>query len=126
MNLNQITLPAVDIEESTAFYLKLGFTQIVKGDYYARFLCPEGNSTFSIHLSSSKNNSDSIIYFECNDVDEVYKRLKEKGLEFKSEPKDEKWLWREARLLDPSENEICIYTAGENRINPPWRVNVTL
>ncbi|MBZ0177771.1 MAG: VOC family protein [Melioribacteraceae bacterium] len=126
MNLNQVTLPAIDLNESTAFYLKLGFTQIVKSDHYARFLCTEGNSTFSIHLSSKKNDSDFIVYFECDDVDAEYNRLKEKGIEFKSEPKDEKWLWREARIFDPSDNEICLYSAGVNRINPPWRVNISL
>ena len=33
-----------------------------------------------------------------------------------------RWLWREARLVDPSGNVICLYHAGENRLNPPWRV----
>ena len=35
---------------------------------------------------------------------------------------DQPWLWREARLQDPSGNVICRYHAGENRLNPPWRV----
>ena len=37
-------------------------------------------------------------------------------------PADQAWLWREARLADPSGNVICIYHAGENRRFPPWRV----
>jgi catechol 2,3-dioxygenase-like lactoylglutathione lyase family enzyme len=32
------------------------------------------------------------------------------------------WLWREARLVDPSGNVICLYHAGANRLDPPWRV----
>jgi hydroxymethylpyrimidine/phosphomethylpyrimidine kinase len=32
------------------------------------------------------------------------------------------WLWREARLRDPSGNEICLYHAGANRRFPPWRI----
>ena len=31
-------------------------------------------------------------------------------------------LWREAILYDPSRNKIKLYWAGENRLNPPWRV----
>jgi hypothetical protein len=32
------------------------------------------------------------------------------------------YLWREAVLHDPSGNKIKLYWAGENRLNPPWRV----
>ena len=42
--------------------------------------------------------------------------------EFTKLPADERWLWREARLLDPSGNVICLYRAGDNRKNPPWRI----
>ncbi len=43
MNLNQVTLPATDVERSAAFYRKLGFTQIVSNlPHYVRFECPEG------------------------------------------------------------------------------------
>jgi hydroxymethylpyrimidine/phosphomethylpyrimidine kinase len=37
-------------------------------------------------------------------------------------PRDEDWLWREARLRDPAGNRICLYAAGEARRFPPWRV----
>lgn len=32
------------------------------------------------------------------------------------------WGWREARMLDPSGNELCLFSAGEFRKDPPWRV----
>jgi hypothetical protein len=35
---------------------------------------------------------------------------------------DRPYLWREAVLRDPSGNRIKLYHAGENRLNPPWRV----
>jgi catechol 2,3-dioxygenase-like lactoylglutathione lyase family enzyme len=50
MNLNQITLPVTDMEISTKFYRDLGFTQIVDTPHYARFECPDGDSTFSLSL----------------------------------------------------------------------------
>jgi catechol 2,3-dioxygenase-like lactoylglutathione lyase family enzyme len=50
MNLNQITVPVLDVEKSIAFYEMLGLKLIVKElPHYARFECPEGNSTFSLH-----------------------------------------------------------------------------
>ncbi len=55
-------------------------------------------------------------------LDQQVEELRAKGFQFQQEPKDERWLWREARLLDPSGNVICLYKAGANRLNPPWRV----
>ena len=37
-------------------------------------------------------------------------------------PTDQPWLWREAYLNDPDGNPLCLYHAGENRLNPPWRL----
>ncbi|MCH8127787.1 VOC family protein [candidate division KSB1 bacterium] len=125
MNLNQVTLPAVNIVESVSFYRKMGFTQIVESPHYARFECPEGDSTFSVHLVKEINNNETgvVIYFESERLDELVDSLKGKGFQFLQEPTDESWLWREARLKDPAGNEICLYYAGENRKNPPWRIN---
>ena len=44
------------------------------------------------------------------------------GLGVLSDPRDEPWGWREARLTDPAGNAICLYQAGENRRYPPWRL----
>ena len=38
-------------------------------------------------------------------------------------PSDKRWLWREVRLKDPDNNQLILYFAGENRLNPPWRIN---
>jgi catechol 2,3-dioxygenase-like lactoylglutathione lyase family enzyme len=124
MNLNQVTLPAMDIERSAAFYRDMGFTQIVSSPpRYARFECPEGDATFSIHLVDNPSpDTGVVVYFECADLDGRVKHLRDKGFEFTRLPADERWLWREARLKDPSGNVICLYLAGENRKHPPWRV----
>lgn len=124
MNLNQVTLPANDIARSIAFYQDMGFTLIVSSPpRYARFECPEGEATFSLHhVESPSADTGVVVYFECADLDERVSQLKEKGFRFTSGPTDERWLWREARLLDPGGNVICLYLAGGNRKNPPWRV----
>jgi predicted enzyme related to lactoylglutathione lyase len=122
MNLNQVTLAAVDISASVAFYLKLGFELIVDAPYYARFKSKQGEATFSVHaVSAPLVPSKTVIYFECAALDQQVEDLCARGVLFSQMPKDEPWLWREARLADPSGNVICLYHAGENRLNPPWR-----
>lgn len=114
MNLNQITLPATDIAESIAFYQKMGFTLIVNSPHYARFECPEGDATFSVHLAESGGTDTGVVvYFECQDLDRRAAALQARGFDFTKLPTDEPWLWREARLRDPAGNMICLFWAGE-------------
>ena len=124
MNLNQVTLSAVDVEASIKFYTGLGLRLIVSAvPNYARFECPTGGSTFSLHhVASSPMPSGTVVYFECEQLDAKVRLLQANGYIFSQVPKDENWLWREARLSDPSGNVICLYWAGENRLNPPWRL----
>jgi len=84
---------------------------------YARFETPSGE-TFSIHRADAAG-STTIVYFEVEDVDAFVGAL---DLPLLEAPADRDWLWREARLADPSGNIICIYHAGENRRFPPWRL----
>ena len=123
MNLNQITVPSKDILKSKAFYQKLGLRLIVDTDHYLRFECPEGDSTFSVHLVESLPSGNGIsVYFECADLDQKYLDLKDKDIFFSQSPQDESWLWKEARLKDPAGNQVILYHAGDNRKNPPWRI----
>ena len=122
MNLNQVTLPVRDLDVATGFYRRLGFTQIVDTPHYARFECPEGTATFSLSLASEVFLNGAVIYFEHQELDDWVVQLKSKGIIFEQDPTDESYLWREAVLRDPSGNKIILYWAGENRLNPPWRV----
>lgn len=124
MRLNQVTVPSTDVARSVEFYKRLGLIQIVASlPSYARFVCPDGDSTFSIHRVDRVADSSSIVvYFECDDLDERVARLKQAGIKFESGPVDQSWLWREAHLRDPDGNLICLYYSGENRLNPPWRL----
>jgi RimJ/RimL family protein N-acetyltransferase len=123
MNLNQITLPALDVAASVVFYKRLGCTLLVESAHYARFKAPKGDVTLSVHwVDQIPNAPQTVVYFECGALDLRVAELKALGVPFTQEPQDESWLWREARLLDPSGNPICLYHAGDNRLNPPWRV----
>lgn len=121
MNLNQVTVEVSDIARAVEFYERLGLELIVSAPHYARFLCP-GGATFSVHVSDRPNPGGTLIYFECDDLDERVTALKAAGVVFDSGPEDQRWLWREARLSDPDGNRLCLYFAGENRTDPPWRV----
>jgi len=123
MNLNQITLPAIDVGASVAFYRAMGFEAIVEEPHYARFKSTVGDATFSVHaVDALPERNDTVVYFECDALDAQVAALQAKGIRFTQLPRDESWLWREARLLDPSNNTICLYYAGVNRLDPPWRV----
>lgn len=124
MNFNQVTIYTDTIKESVEFYQKLGLLLIVNSiPRYARFNFPDGDSTLSLHETDKLiSNSSVVLYFECENLDAEVERLKNLGLKFDSEPQNQTWLWRESYLKDPSGNIICLYFAGENRQNPPWRV----
>ncbi len=123
MKLNQVTLPASDVAQSVEFYQLMGFNLIVNSPHYARFECPEGDSTFSVHFTEDVGRETGVVvYFECANLDQRAAALQASGLSFIKLPSDEPWLWREARLNDPAGNVICLFWAGENRKNPPWRV----
>ena len=124
MNLNQVTLPSTDVERSVAFYVALGFKLIVSDlPKYARFECPVGGSTFSVHHEMPLPSQPGVVvYFECADVDSTCNELATRGITFDAAPTDQPWLWREAYLRDPDGNVLCLYHAGKNRLNPPWRL----
>jgi catechol 2,3-dioxygenase-like lactoylglutathione lyase family enzyme len=123
MNLNQVTLPAVDLEASVGFYQRLGLRLIVKDPpRYARFECPDGESTLSVELGGRAGGNGPVGYFECDDLDETVERLRADGIAFDHLPDDKPWLWREARLRDPAGNQLCLFRAGRNRRHPPWRI----
>lgn len=126
MRLNQVTVSVADIERAIAFYELLGLRLIVKSPHYARFAAPRGEATFSIHLTEGEipRANAPQIYFEVLDVDFEYRRLQHAGVAFEHEPKAQTWLWREAWLRDPDGNALCLFHAGENRRNPPWRIDV--
>jgi hydroxymethylpyrimidine/phosphomethylpyrimidine kinase len=121
--LNQITVTGTDYARSVAFYRKLGLKQIVDNPPdYARFEAA-GGATFSVQIDpEEKIVATSAVYFECDDLDERVEQLARAGLAFEHGPRNQPWMWREARLRDPDGNIIFLYKAGEARRFPPWRV----
>ena len=124
MNLNQVTIYSQKPVETVEFFEKLGLRRIVDSlPRYARLECPDGESTLSVNIDENVAPNHSIVlYFECKNLDARVAELKAVGIAFDEDPSDRSWLWREAYLKDPNGNTICLFRAGENRKNPPWRV----
>lgn len=123
MRLNQVTLGAIDVDASIAFYGSLGLELIVRTPDYARFIVPEGQATLSVHrVPSVPREGAPVVYFESDTLDARVAALKARGVVFETDPVDQPWLWREATLRDPAGNLLCLYAAGVNRLDPPWRI----
>ena len=96
MNLNQVTVPSTDVARAVEFYKRLGLIQIVESlPKYARFACPDGNTTLSIHVvDDTAGTPGVVVYFECDDLDQRVANLKQAGVKFESDPVEQPWLWR--------------------------------
>ncbi len=125
MNLNQVTIYTDKPVDTAEFFQKLGLSLIVDSlPRYARLECPDGDATLSIQEADDVQVTNNIVlYFDCDDLDRTVEDLKAHDLIFDEDPTDRPWLWRQAYLKDPNGNKICLFHAGENRKNPPWRVN---
>ena len=122
--LNQITVTGTNYERSADFYRRIGLKQIVDSPEtgYARFETA-GGVTFSVQIDpEEKIIATSAIYLECDDLDERVEKLARSGIAFEHGPRNQPWMWREARLRDPDGNIIFFYKAGESRRFPPWRM----
>lgn len=124
MNLNQVTITTKNTNSLVSFYKKLGLKLIVDAlPRYARLECPDGEATLSISFTEDELSKNNItLYFEDKNLNTLVEELQNNGLTFNQLPKDESWLWREAKLQDPDGNNIILFKAGENRKNPPWRI----
>lgn len=118
MRLNQVSVPVGDYAAARAFYLALGLRLIVDSpdQPYGRFETA-GGATLSLHGDAPA------VYFECDDLDARVAALREIGIAPVADPVDQDWGWREAWFTDPSGNRVCLFTGGEQRRFPPWRIS---
>jgi len=125
IRLNQVTVTGTNYERSVDFYRRLGLKQIVDSpeNGYARFETA-GGVTLSVQIDpEEKIIATTAIYLECDDLDERVEKLARSGIAFEHGPRNQPWMWREARLRDPDGNIIFFYHAGEHRRFPPWRID---
>jgi catechol 2,3-dioxygenase-like lactoylglutathione lyase family enzyme len=119
-----MTLAVRNMAECVPFYQSLGLTLIVdSAPRYVRFEMSSGD-TLSLHHADDWQGGDwPLVYLEIDELDAFCDRLESQGLALETQPETKAYLWREADLRDPSGNLIRLYHAGENRLNPPWRLD---
>jgi hydroxymethylpyrimidine/phosphomethylpyrimidine kinase len=122
--LNQVTITGTNYRKSVEFYRGIGLRQIVDSpeNGYARFETA-GGATLSVQIDPEETiSATTAVYLECDDLDQRVEQLARSGIPFEHGPRNQPWMWREARLRDPSGNIIFLYKAGEARRFPPWRI----
>jgi len=107
--LNNITIPVSDLKKTVEFYEKvLGLKKESEWSTYVIFDCGGVELAFEPGGSKGEKKGSPYIFLIVDDVDKEYEQLKEKGVKFKSEPKDQPWGGRVASLTDPDGNKICL------------------
>ena len=92
IRLNQVSVPCTDVADPLDFYTRLGVVQIVASDHYARFVCPDGDTTLSVHeVHEVADGAAPVVYFEYDDLDLTVREPESAGVVF-------------------------------DRLNPPWRI----
>ena len=129
MNLNQVTIPVLDLERSIAFYQTLGLQLIAlhSNDHYARFVCPDGSTTFSLHVVTELPSGEGIwIYFEVENVAEEVAKLETAGIVFEEQATDQPWLWREARFKRSGWQSIADLPCGRKPVESALEVDLSV
>jgi len=102
--LYHITFPVSDIKRTVAFYENvLGLKKRGEWLSYAEF------DIGGVHFGFEQKGKLEI-FLLVDDVDKAYRSLKEKGVEFVTEPKDQHWGARTATFVDPDGNKFTIET----------------
>ena len=95
--ITNITIRVSDLKKSVPFFENvLGLKKKCEYPTYVEF--DVGGVDLAIEEGKPH------IYFLVDNVDEAYQILKDKGVKFVTEPKDQFWGGRTAMFLDPDEN----------------------
>jgi len=131
-----IEIPVSDMERAVAFYENvLGLKKAYEHPVFTSF--DVGGTLFGLAASGTKGSKEgakicnscslcvlkfaagklkqdaptatSVIYLNVENLDEVYARLKEKGVKFLTEPKKQAWGDKTAIMLDPDKNILVLH-----------------
>jgi len=71
-------------------------------------LCVLRYAAGKMKINREAPSATSVLYFEVENLDEVYKNLNEQGVRFIAEPREQGWGGRTAVMLDPDDNIIVL------------------
>jgi predicted enzyme related to lactoylglutathione lyase len=104
-----ITFHVSDFSRAVSFYENtVGLEKKSQWPTYAAFdLC---GITLALEPGGEGGAEKSVpdIYLQVDNVDEVYRELKGKGVTFLTEPKDQSWGARTAKFADPDGNAFIL------------------
>lgn len=111
--------------ESKAFYTTiLGFSVTFENEFYVLLQAPDNGGAISFLLPDHPSQQPLFhrtfagqgvyLTIEVDDLDEIYKKIKEKNVPIQIEPRDEPWGERHFAITDPNGVAIDIvrYTPG--------------
>jgi len=110
--INHITIFVTDLKKSISFFENiLGLNKTAEWHNYATF--DIGGMDLALGPGGKKGRKEGApdIYMLVEDVDETYKNLKAKSVNFITEPKDQYWGGRTATFLDPDENMFILVSS---------------
>jgi len=101
--INHLTFPVSDLKKAVAFYEKiLGLKKTGEWPNYAIF------DVGGTELALEPKGKEIDIFMLVDDVDKEYQDLKQKGVSFVTEPKDQPWGGRTAMFADLDGNKFII------------------
>jgi predicted enzyme related to lactoylglutathione lyase len=106
--IENVTVRVTDLKRAVSFYERIGLKKKDEWSNYATFSI--GDMILGLD-SESKGGVD--IFVRVSNVDDEYRCLREKGVKFLSEPKDQHWGGRTAKLADPDGNEFILVSYKE-------------
>ena len=107
-HVSAVTLKISDMKRSIAFYRDVLGLKLKYGEETTSFVSfSVGNSYLNLELSNSVKTGWGRIILYCDDVDEVYAKLKKNGFG-PSKPEDAPWRERLFHIRDPDGHELSI------------------
>ncbi len=111
-SLDHLYMQVSDLERSTAFYERLGFTSTRWGDYVRL----EGRNGMYIGMEQGNNAVGASIELvvRVDDVDRRFRELSADGIGFEGSPADQEWGARHVWLTDPDGNRLSLFSTRED------------
>jgi len=107
--IENLTVPVSDIKKAIHFYENiLGLKKKSEWSNYATFSI--GEMMLGIDQAPK---AEPQVYMRVANIDDEYRALKEKGLQFVAEPRDQYWGGRTAVFTDPDGNKFILVSFKE-------------